>query len=183
MLADQKVGAISHLLLVHGVDGLLGGITLLVADVSLVEQGLAAFSTLNVGGLNFTVFNKHLAELVVGGAGRQALNEDVKEASFVALALLAALVSQNLNFFAVELEDLGLGESGRGGVLALELNVSKASALAVRIELQLAGSDGSECQESFVELLLRDAEVNVAHEQVRLGLHEVAFLQVAADEV
>jgi hypothetical protein len=30
---------------------------------------------------------------------------------------------------------------------------------------------------------LRDSEVNVAHEHVRLGLHEVAFLQVAADVV
>ena len=106
MLADQQVGAIGHLLLVHYVDGALGGVSLAEGDVALVEEGLltALASSLNMSRLNFPELSEHLLESLVVGARGQALHEQVEEAAFASLALLAALVVQNLDLLPVDLE-------------------------------------------------------------------------------
>ena len=99
------------------------------------------------------------------------------------LALLTSLMSEHLNLLAVEFEDSRLFDSAGSGFLALELDISEASGLAIWIELKLTRAHGAEGRECVVELLLRDCEVNIAHEHVRFWLHEVSFLQIAADVV
>ena len=133
--------------------------------------------------LNFSKLSKHLLKSFVVSASWQALDKEVKEATVLTLALLTSLMSEHLNLLAVEFEDSGLFDCAGSGVLALELDISEASGLAIWIELKLARAHGAEGRECVEELLLRDCEVNVAHEHVRLWLHEVAFLQIAADVV
>ena len=131
--------------------------------------------------LNFTIFYKHLLETLVVSACRKALDKKIEEAALLALALLTALVMKHLNFLAVKLENSGLFDSVGCGLFAFKLDVSETSAFAVGVELKLTRTNWSEGQERIVELLLGDLEVNIAYQHVRLGLHEVAFLQVAAD--
>ena len=133
--------------------------------------------------LNFSKLSKHLLEFFVVSASWQALDKEVKEATVLTLALLTPLMSEHLNLLAVEFEDSGLFNCAGSGVLALELDISEPSGLAIWIELKLARAHGAEGRECVEELLLRDCEVNVAHEHVRLWLHEVSFLQIAADVV
>jgi len=66
------------------------------------------------------------------------LNEKVKEASVLTNALLTSLMSEYLDLLSVELENLRLRDSKRGGLFIFELDVSKASCLTVWIELKLA---------------------------------------------
>ena len=122
-----------------------------------------------------------MLESGIVSASRQALDKKVEEAPILSLTLLAALVFEHLNFLAIELEHSGLFDCAGRGLLALKLDISEASGLAVWVELKLARSHGAEGRECVVELLLRDCKVDVAHEHVRLWLHEVAFLQIAAD--
>lgn len=184
VLANEEIGAVGHLLFVHSIDGFLGGVSLLERDVSLVGEDFARLSSsLHMSRLNFTKLSKHSFQTVVVSAGWQALNKDVQEAALAALTLLTALMGQHFNFLAVELEDLGLGDGGRGGILALELNVSEATAFAVWEELKLARANGAKGRKRIVELLLGDSVVDVANEDVGLWLHKVALLEVAANEV
>ena len=133
--------------------------------------------------LNFTIFYKHLLETLVVSTCRKALDKEIEEAALLALALFAALVVQHLNLFAVKLENSGLFDSVGCGLFAFKLDVSETSAFTVGVELKLTRTNWSEGQERIVELLLGHLEVNIAHQHVRLGLHEVAFLQVAADVI
>ena len=133
--------------------------------------------------LNLSKLSKHLLEFFVVSASWQALDKEVKEATVLTLALLTPLMSEHLNLLAVEFEDSGLFDCAGSGVLPLELDISEASGLAIWIELKLARAHGANGIERVEELLLRDCEVNVAHEHVRLGLHEVTFLNIAADVV
>lgn len=133
--------------------------------------------------LNFSKLSKHLLESGIVSASRQALDKKVEEAPILSLSLLAALVFEHLNFLAIKLEHSGLFDCAGRGLLALKLDISEASGLAVWVELKLARSHGAEGRECVVELLLRDCEIDVAHEHVRLWLHKVAFLQIAADVI
>ena len=90
---------------------------------------------------------------------------------------------QNLDLLAVKFELAALRNRQVGCLLALELDVAEAPRLAVREELKLTGADGAILHKGVVELLLGHAGINELHHQVGLGLHEVAFLHVAADVV
>lgn len=132
-------------------------------------------------GLNFAKFGKHLFQFGISGALRQALNKNVEEAALVALALLTALVRQHFDKLLPDFELHGLSE-GLGGVpLILVLDVSKASALTIGEKFEFTRANRAEPGEGIVELLLSDVTVDVANEQVGLGLHEVALLETAAD--
>ena len=131
--------------------------------------------------LNFTIFYKHLLETLVVSTCRKALDKEIEEAALLALALFAALVVQHLNLFAVKFENSGLFDSVGCGLFAFKLDVSETTAFTVWVELKFTRANWTEGQERIVELLLGDLEVNIAYQHVRLGLHEVAFLQVAAD--
>ena len=180
----QKVGAIGHLLFVHGLDGVFGCLALLEGDVALVGERVTFIArAVHISRLNFTVLSKHSLELVVARALRQALDEQVEEALFRLGTLLLPLMVQNLDFLPVELERARLLDGQVGGLLAFELDVSEASRLAVGEEFKLTRADGSEGEEGIVELLLRDRKINELDDQVSLGLHEVALLEVAADVV
>lgn len=186
MLADEEVGAVFHLLFVHSIDGFLSGLPFLEGDVSFVCEDVARLSSslsLHMSRLNLTKVSKHSFQTIVAGAFGQALHEDVEEAAFSIRALLASLMGQHLDLLAIELELLGLLDGCGGGILALKLDVAEAARLAVGVKLELARANGADCLEGFVELLLGDTEVDVAHEHVSLRLHEVAFLEVAANEV
>ena len=132
---------------------------------------------------NFAKLGKHTLETFIRRAGGHALDKEVEEATGFALALLTSLMSEHLNLLAVELQDSRLFDSKVSCVLALELNVSEASSLTIRIELELARANWAESTERIVELLLGDRKVDVADQHVRLGLHEVSCLEVATDEV
>lgn len=138
---------------------------------------------MHISRLNFTVSRKHCLQLVVVRALGQALDEQVEEALFSLGTLVLPLVVQNLDLFPVELELARLLDGQVGGLLAFELNVSEASRLSVGEEFELAGADGSEGEEGIVELLLGDRKINELDDQVRLGLHKVALLQVAANVI
>lgn len=133
--------------------------------------------------MNFTKLSKHCLEFGVVSASFEALDKEVEEAAGFALALLTPLMSEHLNLLAVELKSSGLFDSSSRRLLALELDISEASCLTVWIKLKLARAHWADGREGVEELLLRDCKVNVAHEHVRLGLHEVSFLQIAADVV
>lgn len=133
--------------------------------------------------LNLTKLSEHCCQTLVVGARGQTLDEDVEEAALPTLALLTALMGEDLDLLAVELELLGLGDGRGGRLLSLELDVAKAAALPVGVELEFARANRAKLAEGRVELLLSDAQVDVANEQVCLGLHEVALLHVAADKV
>ena len=184
VLANEEVRAIVHLPFVHSIDGALGRLAVLERDVTLVRQHfLGTSSSLHMSRLNFTKFYKHLLETVVISAHWKALDKEIEEATLLALALFAALVMQHLNSFAVKLENSGLFDSAGCGLLAFKLDVSETSAFTVWVELKLTRANWPEGQERIVELLLRHGEVNIPHEHVRLGLHEVAFLKIAADVI
>ena len=133
--------------------------------------------------LNLTVLSEHLSQTVVVGALRQTLDEQVEEAAVRLRTLLLSLMIQNLDLLAVEFERAALLNSLVGVLLSLKLNVAEATGLAVGEEFKLAGTDRAKLSERVVELLLSHASVNELHDQVGLGLHEVTFLQVAADKV
>ena len=124
-----------------------------------------------------------MTQAVVVGALRQTLDEQVEEGFLRLGALLLTLMVQNLDLLAVEFESAALSDGQIGGILILELNVAEASRLAVWEKLELAGADGAELSKGVIELLLSHTDINELHDQVGLGLHEVAFLQVAANEV
>lgn len=111
------------------------------------------------------------------------MDEQVEEGFLRLGALLLTLMVQNLDLLAVEFEGAALSDGQIGGILILELNVAEASRLTVWEKLELAGADGAELSKGVIELLLSHTDVNELHDQVGLGLHEVAFLQVAANEV
>lgn len=138
---------------------------------------------MHISRLNFTVSRKHRLQLVVVRALGQALDEQVEEALFSLGTLVLPLVVQNLDLFPVELELARLLDGQVGGLLAFKLNVSEASRLSVGEEFELAGADGSKGEEGIVELLLGDRKINELDDQVRLGLHKVALLQVAANVI
>ena len=134
--------------------------------------------------LNFTKLGKHCLKPFVVRASRQALDKEVEETALRGFrALGSSLMGQNLDLLSVQLEDFGLGEGHCGGLFALKLNVSKATRFAVGEKFQLAGSNRTELHEGFVQLLLSHSSVNRLDNQIRFGLHEVALLKVAADEV
>ena len=184
MLADQEVSFVRVLPLVHRINCVLCRLSVLKRNVALIRELISCVSnSLNMSRLNFSKLRKHLLESGVVSVSRQALDEEVEEAAVLTLALLTPLMGEHLNLLAVKFEDSGLFDCAVRGILAFELDISESSGLAVWIELKLARTHGAEGRECVVELLLRDCEVNVAHEHVRLWLHEIAFLQIAADVV
>lgn len=92
-------------------------------------------------------------------------------------------MSEHFDLLAVELNLTGLCDSGSGRLLCFELDVSEASSLTIWVKFELAGANWADSREFIEELLLGDCKVDVTHEHVRLGLHEVAFLQIATDVV
>lgn len=92
-------------------------------------------------------------------------------------------MGKHFDLLAVELELLRLSDGGRGRFFALELDVAETTTLTIRVELEFARANGANGAKGLEELLLRDREVDVADEDVGLGLHEVTFLEVAANEI
>jgi len=137
----------------------------------------------NVSRLNFTVLLEHCLQTVVVRALRQTLDEQVEEALLSFGALFLTLMVQNLDLLAVEFECAALCDRQVGSILALKLNVAEASRLSVGEQLELTRADSAKLGEGIIELLLSHLRVNELHDQVGLGLHEVAFLQVAANKI
>ena len=168
---DNKEVAISNDLPVHGLLSLLGILSLLKADKSVVLARV-----LDGDRLDLSEFGEHLSQLLFCRAWHKPANKQVVKLSGHVFSLASLLVclhiqSLSLPFLSVHRFDGILRFS-----LSLVLYIGESSALAVLERFKFARDDTSKVRENLIDFLLTGRFVDILHQHVCLLIESLLLL-------